>query len=82
MALSCYLLMNEFAAYVVKQQSVTVVGIGLSLAQFENSKNEKRKITWEFLWFCRLEPRIIWLCSLDCKQLTKILWKARNANVF
>ena len=41
MALSCYLLMNEFAAYVVKQQSVTVVGIGLSLAQFENSKNEK-----------------------------------------
>ena len=44
MASSCYLVLNEFAAHGVKPQSVTVVGIGSSLAQFQNYKNEKGKM--------------------------------------
>ena len=44
MASSCYLVLNEFAAHGVKPQSVTVVGIGSSPAQFQNYKNEKGKM--------------------------------------
>ena len=44
MASSCYLVLNEFAAHGVKPKSVTVVGIGSSLAQFQNYKNKKGKM--------------------------------------
>ena len=44
MASSCYFFLKEFAAHGVKPQSVTVVGIGSSLAQFKNDKNERGKI--------------------------------------